>query len=302
MAKTYFAWGQALQSQKNYETALAKFDLAGSADPAMDVKAGHREVYIAWGNDLLEQKDFAGAVERFNLAVSNSDSMDGRAAGALTNGYIQWAYSLSATEDFEGALSQMELAKQAAVTEDTKQSVEKAQGDVYLAFANSSGPQARRAMREALIAVCKKHDAPELPIFGLNPDEVRFGIYGIETPLPDKVAARTPGEMHYIVCADLERRTLEQKNPTQAINPSIKRTPWGFILVSRPLQRIQLFWNVSLRKSDTGTEASATSIAGGIPPGLPSASAPAEQLGNGAFEGMPPSMEELVEWLQSVIG
>jgi tetratricopeptide (TPR) repeat protein len=177
-AQTYLAWGRALRSQKQFEAALAKFDMAASAHPesAAQAQAGKVDSYIDWGNDFLGQKEFAMALEKFGQAVSLADAdKKADASAAFASGQIQWASALSADEDFEASLEHLEVARQNAVTENVKQSVETAFRDTYLAFSNSSGSQARRAMKEALITICKKHKEPDLPIFGIKPDSIRVG-------------------------------------------------------------------------------------------------------------------------------
>jgi hypothetical protein len=147
-------------------------------------------------------------------------------------------------------------------------------------------------MREAMIAVCKKKDAPKLPIFGINPDVIRFGIYGVDEPLPESLAARTPGEMHFIGCVNPESHILEQKYQGNMV----LGTRGHYKTIT--LQRVQILWDVSLRESDTLKEYASTIIAGGMPPPYPTVN---QDPGNGILEGAPPSIDELADWLQSVV-
>ena len=298
LAQTYLAWALDFQSQKQYENALAKFDLAISADPqsqfdsARQVKAGQSKVYVEWGNDLLEQEQFPAAIEKFKLAISKSEGTNDEGAGdALANGYIQWAHDLSTDEDFEGALENLKPAKEAAVSDGMKKSVETALQETYLAFSNSSGPQARQAMKEALKTVCEKHKAPILPIFGLNKDSIRFGIYGVEDKLPENLAAKTPGEMHYIACVETANETVE----IRYIRKIVLQTARGYYWIRVQQFRVQILWNVDLIQTDTGKSFAETSLKGGTPPPFPGGE---DDSGN-YFYG-PSPMEELVKWLQSV--
>jgi tetratricopeptide (TPR) repeat protein len=106
LAGTYVAWGLDLGSQKQFEAALFRFDLAISATPDLvesvaEAKSGQRKTYIDWGNDLLAQGNYPLAIEKFELAVSRTDGIneDG-ASDSLVNGHIQWASNLGADEDF----------------------------------------------------------------------------------------------------------------------------------------------------------------------------------------------------------
>ena len=295
LAQTYLAWGLDLQSQAQFESAIAKFDLAAAADPqsqfdsAAKVKAGQISAYIDWGNDLLGQAQFPVAIEKFELAVSTSgETNDGSAGDALANGQIQWAHKLSVDEDFQGALEHLEPAKEAAVSETMTKSVETALQDTYLAFSKSSGPQARRAMKEVLKTVCEDQDAPELPIFGLNKDSVRFAIYGVEEKLPENLTAKTPGEMHYIACVTTDNQTVEKRVHKNIV------LQWGraqfYTLVDQ--FRVQVIWDVRLLQTDTSKSVAEETFKGAQPPPF------AENAGN-YFYGEAP-LDEFAAWLESI--
>ena len=300
LTQTYLDWGLALQSQKEFESALAKLDLAQAAssqsgsDSLTQVTAGQSGVYIGWGNDLLEQGEHSAAIERFNLAVSKSDG-NNNARDALANGYIRWANSLSAEEDFLAALEQLEIAEESAFTEEMKQSVETTFGETYLAFSSSTGTQARVAMKEALELVCKRNKKPTLPIFGLNKDLVRVGIYGADDArLPENLAARTPGAMHYIACIEAESETVDSRSQRSIV----LRTSRGYYFTIVDQFRAKIIWNIELFKTDTLDTLESVaekSFMGGTPPPFP---ATAEGT---YFYGPPPTIEELTEWLESVI-
>ena len=297
--QTYLAWGLALQSQKQFESAIAKFEMAVSVDPqlqfasAEQVKAGQRGAYVDWGNDLLAQGEFNAALEKFELAVSKSTGKneDG-VEDALANGHIQWAHQWSAEEDFEAALEQVEIARQTAVSEAMKKSVETALAETYLAFSDSSGPQARKALKEALLSICKKHKAPELPIFGLNKDSVRVGIYGVEAQLPENVAATTPGEMHFVACVTEENQTVDERSQKVIV----QRTAWGYYYMLVQQYRAQLLWNISLLRTDTMESAGKKTFTGGMPPPFPDGA-----MGGDYLYGPPPTTAELSDWFLSII-
>ena len=296
LVQTYLAWGLDLKSQSQFESALAKFELAISVDPqsqfdsAAKVKAGQISAYIDWGNDLLRQAQFPVAVEKFELALSKSGGTNDEGAGdALANGQIQWAHQLSAEEDFQGALEHLEPAKEAAVSETMPKSVETALQDTYLAFSKSSGPQARRAMKEVLKTVCEDQEAPDLPIFGLDKDSIRFAIYGVDEKLPETLTAKTPGEMHYIACVTTDNQTVE-KRLHKNIVLQFGRIQY-YTLVDQ--FRVQVIWDVRLLQTDTSEGVAEETFKGAQPPPF------AENAGN-YFYG-PAPMEEFTAWLESVV-
>jgi len=296
-AQTYLVWGLDFQSQKQFEDALAKFELAASADPqsqfdsATQVRASQSSLYREWGNDLLEQDEFSAAIEKFELAVSRSEG-DTAARDALANGHIQWAHALSADEDFRSALEQLNLAAGAAATDDMKQSVDAALKETYLAFSNSSSLQAQRAIKDALVAVCEGHKKPDLPIFGLTKDLLRVGIYGTEQPLPEELSARTPGELHYVACIVEEKRTIGTDG-----HYVIVKIPGGITGLSLTQYRVKIFWHVSIRKVDTAEEANTEIFEGSPPPPFPGKWA---DFGNGYYYGKPPSILDVAQWIEAV--
>ena len=298
LTQTYLTWGLDLQSQKQFEDALSKFDTALSVAPASasasaaEAKTGQINAYIEWGNDLLKQNDFAGAIAKFELAVSRADGGTANdAKNALSNGQIQWASALSSDEDFRAALEHLKLAQEHAATENMKHTVESSYGDVYLAFSNSSGVQAQRAMKEAYQTVCERHKTPDLPIFGLNEDSVRVGIWGVDATLPEKLVARTPGELHYIACIEQEKRTVSTKDRMVLV----QRTPHGNYYKWIMQFRVQLLWNINLQKTETAESLAEKSFTGKMPPPFPDT---AEVT---YIYGPPPDMVEIAKWFELVI-
>lgn len=296
LVQMYLAWSLDLQSQKQFESALAKLELAEAADPqsqtdsAAQIKASESGLFIEWGNDLLRQNKFPEAIEQLKQAASRAEvDRNGDARDALANGYIQWASALSSTEDFRGALEQLDLAARAASSDAVKESVETALQATYLAFSKSTGPQAQRALKEALQAVCEKGQAPDLPILGLDKDSIRFGSYGAEDQLPEDLAARTPGEVHYIACIKVEDRTIQ----TREHKNIVLKVRGGYYYTLVQQYRVQIIWNVRLLQVDTGKSVAEQTFTGAQPPPFP------EEGGN-YFYG-PTPMEEFMAWLRSFI-
>jgi tetratricopeptide (TPR) repeat protein len=300
LARVYIAWGLTLRSQKQYENALAKFDQAISADlqsefaSTADAKAGKRSVFVEWGDELLEQDQLSAAMEKFELAVSLEDGeQDDGAGDSLARGHIHWASDLSAAEDFFGALDHLETAQTTARTDDMKQALDAALQETYFAFSKSTGRQAKQVVADTLVGVCKGSDTPEYPIFGLDEDSVRVGLFGVEGELLGDLEARTPADMHYIACIQVERRVLEVDG-----RHILVRTPTGyFVLSPDPVSRIQVFWTITVRDIASGKILGTESFEGGSPPPFPKGGA----AGGGDLEGPPPSQDAVRKWLLSVI-
>jgi tetratricopeptide (TPR) repeat protein len=297
LAQTYLTWGLTLQSRQEYDAALIKYDMASNLDPKLspdtvaDAKSHQRKLYIEWGNDLLEQDQFSAAIETLKLGVSRADGNDEDGVSeALINGYIQWANKYVEDDDFEGSLDQLTIAERAAISDELKKTVDEARGNTYLAFSISDGIQAQRAIRAALISVCDRNKKPDLPIFGLNEDVVRFGIYGVDTKLPDDAAAQTPGELHYIACVEEGSNNIESRT----YRDIVLRTSTGYYYRDVTQYRAELLWYINLLKIDTLEDMDEKTFVGGTP-------APFENSGGTYFYGPPPDMAEVVKWLQSVI-
>lgn len=298
LAKTYLGWGLVLQEHKQYETALSKLDQAIAADPqsqfesAAEVRSAQQNIYVEWGNVFLGLGEFPTAIEKFNKAVSLSDGKteDGT-RDALSNGHIQWAASLSSAADFHAALEHLNLAKDAAQTDPAKQTVDKSFSDMYLAFSQSTEIQARAAIREGVDAICKKNKKPEFPIFGLNKDSVRLGISGDDAKLPEELTAKTPGEMHYVMCVNVENKTVDSREQQEIV---YKTSKW-YLYRMVTQTRVQLIWKIQLFNADTGELVAETTLNGGAPPPFP------EGAGGGSFAGPAPTDAEISKWLDSVI-
>ena len=298
LAQTYLDWGLALQAQKQFEDAKTKFDQAVSTDPeplasagpAIRAKAAQAKLYTEWGDAFIEKNDFAGAIDRYQTAISFFESKDQPLAkDQVAAGYLKWAANLSGSEDFLGALKKVAEAAKNTGTEAGTKSVESAKSDTYTAFSKSSGSQARQAMKEVVKNVCEKNKKPDLPIFGLDESLVLAGIYGVDDKLPENVAAKTPGAMHYVACVEMSTETLETKTFLWA-----------------KLVREKYTWTVTLRQVDTAEIVITKSIEGGTPPPIPeiNRSNYVAILLGGTFyrsRGSNPDVADLASWLLTVM-
>lgn len=261
LAQTYLVWGQAFQTQKKFDDARAKIELAISTDPeplsgtgpASQAKAAKAALYTEWGDTLLAKNDFAGALDRYQMVVSAVEEKDQPAAkDHVAEVYLKWADHLSSTEDFLGALKKVDEAAKSSGTENQKKVVESAKGTLYTTFSKSTGSQAVQAIKDAVREVCENKKNPALPIFGLDKEHKLSAIYGVDAKLPENVLAKTPASLHYVACIEMDTKTLQQMDFL-----------WAHFA------REQYAWHVTLRTVNDPEKVSNTVIEGGIPPALP---------------------------------
>jgi tetratricopeptide (TPR) repeat protein len=289
LAQTYLDWALALQAQKKFEEAKTKLDSAMTTDPtpqsasgpAQQATASLPKLYIKWGDDLIEQNDFTGAFERYNTALTLSSGDPSVAKDAIANGYLKWADSLVVGEDFLGALKQADLAQENATTDAMKKTVDDARANIYLAFSKSSGKQAQQAIQDAAKLVCQQHEAPQLPIFGLDKDHKLAGLYGLDQKLPDEVIAKSPGEMHYVVC----------------VNEVVSEVLQYVNFYGYEMFRIKESWNIDLREAATGKLVENHIVEGKEPQPLPTE--PGAIVAGGRIQRHlgKPDMNDLSTWL-----
>lgn len=307
LAQTYLEWGKYLQSQKQFDDALTKFNLAISTDPdpqadsgpAMQAISGLVTLYTEWGDYLVLQNDFAGAMEYYETAARLSTDQNS-AHDIIARGYIQWARAVSSNEDFIGALVLLDWAQENASTDPTKKMVTNTRSEVYLAFSKSSGEQAQKAMRDAIRIVCKHHTNLSLPIFGLDNDSILAGIYGVDEKLPENIAATTPGSMHYVACIEEDTKIVNSVILTYSSYFFDPNPPYTYIKVQ--FNRLQYIWAVTLRKVDTGKEIESTIVKGKEPPPIPTDPwERAAAVKNPQFFGPKPDVANLAAWLLTVM-
>jgi tetratricopeptide (TPR) repeat protein len=293
LAQTYLDWALALQAQKKFEEAKSKLDSAVTTDPtpqaasgpAQQATASLPQLYIQWGDYLVTQNDFEGAFELYNTALTLNSGDQSVAKDASANGYLKWADSLVAGEDFLGALKQADHAQENAATDSMKKNVEDARIKIYLAFSKSNGKQAQQAMQDAIKWVCEQHEAPKLPIFGLDPDHKLAGLYGLDQKLPAEVTAKTPGEMHYVVCVD------------EVVSKIIQYVNfYGYEMF-----RIRESWSISLRETATGRLVENHIEDGKDPVALPTEPGAIVQGGRIQRYFGRPDMSNLITWLITVM-
>ena len=99
--------------------------------------------------------------------------------------------------------------------------------------------------------------------------------------------------MHYIACAEVEERLVQLR-----YRPISYLVQDDYIRKVVTLKKIQIFWHISLRDTETGQEYKTMIFDGGPPPPFPVSD---KNLGDGNFYGKPPDFIAFMNWLQSAI-
>ena len=270
LARTYLSWGQAFLSQEKFAEANVKFDIAASTDPDTSSASGPSAqanavrvgLYSQWGDYLVAQKDFANAMKLYETAGMLLEKDDPVAAkDIVAEGYVQWATEAYSEEDFLGALVLLDLAQAKSEAAITKRLVDDTRANLYLAFSNSDGEQAKQAMEDAVRIVCEHHTQPSLPIFGKDEENKLAGIYSVEDQLPESVVATTPASLHFAACIDEDTKLVGTL--TLPISTTQFGGPPGVVQIT--YANYQYVWNLVLRYVDTGEEMLSTVIEG-VPP------------------------------------
>lgn len=291
ISKTYLMWGLALQSQKNFDDAKTKFDVAMSTDPlptsdsgpSAQVKANQEGFYIDWGDYYVEQNSLDAAITKYEAAVSLAGTNESK--NALVKGYLAWGKDLSGKGDFLGALDYVDISEKYVVNDAAKKPVDDARSNIYVAFSQSSGEQALNEMQKAVQLICEQHKPPEIPIFGLDNENVLADIFGVDEKLTENVRATTPGSLHYVVCVDkVDSETIQFEN-----------------FYNYFLYRIREDWTVNLRDVITGDVVETHTIKGANPQPLPTNPYEIAQGGRSQSYFGRPDMSELADWLLTVM-
>ncbi|HAE58082.1 MAG TPA: hypothetical protein DCG54_00875 [Anaerolineae bacterium] len=290
LAQTYLEWALDLQSQQMFSDARYRLEQAiavspepqSDTGPAAQSKVAMLSVYLNWGDMLIAQNDFPGGLSQYNAALELSDDENRASArDAVLHGYLVWADALVKDEDFIQALEKIKLAGADPGTDTGKNDVEAARAKIYAAFSNSQGQQAQQAMKAAMRAVCQGKKQPEFPIFGLDKNKIRASVFGVNTELPENIAATTPGEMHYVACVE-EAYEITQVKEAVCCKAIYQRINW----------RVTLYG-----VSDALEKAKATLL--GVEP--------QDRFETRLFNpleyivGSPPSAADLAQWLMTVM-
>lgn len=300
LAQTYFEWGRDLQTKNDFAEALNKFNEAAATDPdpnADDSPTAQTNAHLpgfhrAWGEYLVSQGSFEDAIGHFETSISTSDPKDAEdARNALTQAYLQWMEALSGKEEFNEALSKAEPAKASAATDEFRGKVDAAYETTLNQFAQSTGQQASKIIKDATQSICEDGKVVEaLPILGIL-EEKQLNIFGVELALPAGVVAKAPGNLHFVVCGDEREVTVE----TCPYYSRYSRTPSFWI------NRVRYDWNLRVFDTQSGKHVTEKLFTGSSPEGCPSTHAFYYGSTIHYHHGKEPSTESIVDWLKELL-
>jgi hypothetical protein len=285
--QAYLAWSQKLIEAQNYKAAelplkeaLAYFE----ADPARaeQIKQTLVNLYVAWGDQQIQ----LGAVENGTAAYQKADEVSPGAVDVdllVAKAYLQSALKTSEAKNFNKALAKVKEVAEAAQADNIKIEAEFTRQQILEAYSKSTAPQASEQLAAALTLTCQGQ-RPELPIFGLNPEKIRFGFSNTLAPLPPDWTAETPGELHYVACATETEAKIETCKYTN-----------GFSLT-----RMRYVWQMTLFDMSTGEKVATENIHGEDPNACPSRANFLVGSSVSRSYGSRPTADDLVAWLKQL--
>lgn len=201
--RTSILWAKELIEKQNHEEAELHLNDALSyfqADPArsQQIKQELADLYVDWGDTQIQIGDMDNGIKHYQMAGEFSlGKVD--ADLLIARAYLQKAMDIADTENFEVALAKVREISDAAQAENIKSEANAAQEKILAAYSVSTSQQAMDQMTAAITLTCQGQ-RPELPIFGLDAEKIRFGLISFNMKLPSGWAAERPGELHYVIC------------------------------------------------------------------------------------------------------
>ena len=256
LASLYLAWGESHQNAGEFEQSMGKYrqavEMAPASEAASQARQKHIEILLLEGEEQVAAGDFQTAIETYQqgLAIENPDSIDSLNS-ATAQAYIAWSRQNVSTEDYYQALEKIETAAKLDLPASTIQDVESFKQELYTAFANSSGTQAKNLIQEVSRTSCKQEKKNAFPpVLGINSESALFALHGLDKALPENLIAKTPGELRYIVCVNVKSEIIESKNVLMVQVNLAKRigVPQGI----KAFTRTQFSWEISIFDLTTG--------------------------------------------------
>ncbi len=265
LAELYFTWASELESTKKFAEAENKYKQAINSDPNPTAKDGLsarsqeslRELQRSWAQDLLASNQHMDAVEHLKIFINllGSDYND-EVSDDLANVYIQWGIFLVSSEDYRGALEKIALAELSASNAIVKDEAKTARDNVLVAFSESSSTQAKELMRLSANKICTNKSSADLssyPVLGIDPNNKRALLHGVDFRLSNYIWAKTPGTSYYVVCITENTMTIES---------CIYEDGYS-------IERISTDWFIEMRSLSTGKIHQQTTIFGKSPESCP---------------------------------
>lgn len=273
LAGLYLAWGESHQSAGELVPALEKYRQAVEASPDSEFASlaaeKQVEILLAQGEAYVDAGDYQSAVDTYQRGVSEvNDSGQDRLHTATAQAYLAWAKHNVEREDYYQALEKIESASGLPLSETASRDVESYQQEIYTAFANSSGTQAKNLIQEVSRNSCKQEkNNAFFPVFGINSENALFALHGLDKTLPENLTAKTPGELRYIICVNASSEIIESKTVLMILWDYVRRSNLG--QHNETFTRTQFLWEVSVFDVTTEEVVAEKIIKGSEPPPLP---------------------------------
>lgn len=286
--QTYILWSKELTDKQNYADAEQNLNAALSyfqADPVRleQIKQELVKVYVDWGNMQIQLRDMDNGIMHYKKA---GEIIPGKIDVELliARAYLQQAIDISETKNFDKAIAQVKEISDAAQAENIKSEAKAAQEKILAAYSISTSQPAMDQMTAAINLTCQGK-RPELPIFGLDAEKIRFGLVNFYVKLPAELAAERPSELHYVICInDKEDEEVEVCAYTGGVF----------------LARVRYVWQITLYDILNGEEHGSKIFKGSTPEACP----PVANFRAGSTVsksyGNRPTIDEIVVWLDSL--
>jgi tetratricopeptide (TPR) repeat protein len=299
LAHTYFDWGIYLEAQNEFEEALNAFEKAMATDPALnaaDNVSTKTQAHLpgfqkSWGEYLISQGKFPDAIQHFKTSIDLTASQDKeQAKETLARAYLKWALTLTETESYYHALERIEDAAESAASENNKKITEDAYASTLTLFAKSKGTQAQQMIADATKSICANSKPLDtLPIIGVL-DEKRMTLSGLSFSLPNNVLSQTPGNLHFVACAEEKEVTIQ--------NCPFSRTGYG--TVTHWIKRIRYDWQVKIYRSQTGKLVNQRTFQGSAPSYCPRTYSFGSS-NTAYFHGGKPATSAVTDWFATLL-
>lgn len=272
LAFLYTDWAKAYEQEGQVELAIGKYRQAIAIDELSSAGSQAKEYLVALlllnGEALRQAGDFEAAIRMYEQGLSEypSESQD-QLRLEMIQASAEWALALAGKERYSLALGKLDEMEGLYLLpgEEAEQIFADTRGDVYRDLSNSSGEEAAQWMQQAMTSICEGRTAELPPIFGLDESQVLFVMHGIkDAQLPDGMVAKTPGQMHYVVCGEFVQTILESK--------TVRMVPFRNNVQIRSLSRDETFnrvrysWEVEVFHVPTRELAGKTQVWGTDPP------------------------------------
>lgn len=287
ITRTYISWAKELSDKQNYkeseeilQAALTYFQTEDARSE--QIKQELVDLYVAWGDMLVQLGNLTGGISSYEKAGELSDGkLD--AGLFIARAHLQKALKISDTKNFNEALLKVKEISDAAQAENIKTEANAVREKILTAYSFSDSPQALEQLAVASSLVCQGQQ-PELPIFGLDTENIRFGVINPFVKLPIERVAEKPSQLRYVICIS---ETEEKIQTCDYVG--------GHYLI-----RIRYLWQVTLYDILDGQAVHTKSIKGGIPNACPPwANFSVKSAGSKSY-GRRPNANEIMSWIEGL--